>query len=226
MITSTTSTASSGSAAAAAAQTPAVAGGEMGKDQFMKLLIAQMQNQDPTNPMDGSQMASQLAQFSSLEQLQNINTTLGTQSTSSGALLGAMQASSAIGIIGHSVVAAGNGVQIGGANGSSSVAVDVAANTKSATLHILDASGKEVGKRDLGALGAGKQTVDIGSAADGLPAGAYTYSVDGADATGNPVAVQTYMTGKIDGISTGTNGIMLTSGLLTIPYVNVTQVLN
>ena len=48
----------------------------MGKDQFLKLLVAQMKNQDPESPMDGTQMAAQLAQFSTVEQLQNANTTL------------------------------------------------------------------------------------------------------------------------------------------------------
>lgn len=51
-------------------------GGAMGKDQFLKLLVAQMKNQDPLNPMDGTQMASQLAQFSTVEQLQSANDTL------------------------------------------------------------------------------------------------------------------------------------------------------
>ncbi len=54
-------------------------GGAMGKDQFLKLLIAQMQNQDPMSPMQGDQMAAQLAQFSSLEQLTNIGNTLEAQ---------------------------------------------------------------------------------------------------------------------------------------------------
>jgi flagellar basal-body rod modification protein FlgD len=54
----------------------AAAGGEMGKDQFVKLLVAQMQNQDPLNPMDGKDLAAQLAQFSSVEQLMNVNTKL------------------------------------------------------------------------------------------------------------------------------------------------------
>src|SRR5471032_1716961 len=112
MITSTTSAPAAGSALAAPAAA-APAGGAMGKDQFMKLLIAQMQNQDPTNPMDGSQMASQLAQFSSLEQLQEVNTNLAGQQTSQGALLGAIQASSAVSTMGHTVVAAGNQLQIG-----------------------------------------------------------------------------------------------------------------
>lgn len=51
-------------------------GGAMGKDQFLQLLVAQMKNQDPLNPMDGTQMASQLAQFSTVEQLQSANDTL------------------------------------------------------------------------------------------------------------------------------------------------------
>ncbi len=69
-------------------------GGAMGKDQFLQLLVAQMKNQDPESPMDGTQMAAQLAQFSTVEQLQNANDTLtqiasavrvanGTTSTSS-----------------------------------------------------------------------------------------------------------------------------------------------
>ena len=52
------------------------AGGAMGKDEFVKLLVTQMKNQDPLNPMDGKDLAAQLAQFSSVEQLINANTTL------------------------------------------------------------------------------------------------------------------------------------------------------
>ena len=48
-------------------------GGEMGKEQFLQLLVTQMKNQDPMEPMDNTQMTAQLAQFSSLEQMQNLN---------------------------------------------------------------------------------------------------------------------------------------------------------
>lgn len=51
-------------------------GGAMGKDQFVQLLVTEMKNQDPMNPMDGKDLAAQLAQFSSVEQLMNINTKL------------------------------------------------------------------------------------------------------------------------------------------------------
>jgi len=220
------STATTASAAAAASAQAAGPGGALGKDEFMKMLIAQLQNQDPLDPMQGDQMATQLAQFSSLEQLQDINTSLTDQQTSQSSLLGAIQANAAVGMIGHTVVAQGNEVQLGGSNGASNVTVNLASAGVSGTLHIYDASGREVGSRAVGALSAGKQTIDIGSAADGLPDGSYTYSLDVKSGAGTAVDVSTYTVGKVDGVSTGTNGLVLTAGGLTIPYANVTQILN
>lgn len=57
------------------------AGGTLGQDDFVKLLVTQMQNQDPMDPMDGKDLAAQLAQFSSVEQLMNINTKLDTMTS-------------------------------------------------------------------------------------------------------------------------------------------------
>lgn len=228
MITSTTSSTSTSSTAAASAMSQAAQpGGAMGQDQFMKLLIAQMQNQDPMNPMQGDQMAAELAQFSSLSELTDINSTLTAQSSAQGSLLGAVQSTAAINTLGHSVIAQGNQVQIGGTNGQSSVMADVATNAATATLHIYNSAGTEVGTRSLGAVSAGnRQTFDLGGAADGLTPGTYTYSIDAKDASGNAVAVTTYETGKIDGVSSSPTGIVLNSGGLTIPYAQVVQVIN
>lgn len=48
-------------------------GGEMGKDQFLQMLVTEMQNQDPLNPLDNTELVAQLAQFSALEQMQNVS---------------------------------------------------------------------------------------------------------------------------------------------------------
>lgn len=78
--TSPTSTTAPGSGTPPSSSpfTSAVAGGAMGKDQFVKLLVTEMKNQDPLNPMDGKELAAQLAQFSSVEQLMSVNTKLDT----------------------------------------------------------------------------------------------------------------------------------------------------
>ncbi len=76
MATSDTTTPGSGPAAPTQPKTVEKTNDALGKDEFLKLLVAQMKNQDPMNPMDGQQMAAQLAQFSSVEQLISANDTL------------------------------------------------------------------------------------------------------------------------------------------------------
>ena len=82
------------------------------------------------------------------------------------------------------------------------------------------------GSRALGSVAGGMGTFDVGDAAKGLPDGMYTYGIDVTDATGGAVAVQTYMSGKVDGISSGANGVVLNAGSLAIPYASVTRIIN
>ncbi len=89
----TGATSATGSTSAAGSST---ASSEIGKDEFFKMLMAQLKCQDPLNPMDGTEFTAQLAQFSSLEMLANINGTLEAQSAS-GSQLASLQAVSLIG---------------------------------------------------------------------------------------------------------------------------------
>ena len=75
----------------------------LGKDQFLQMLVAQMKNQDPLSPMDGQQMAAQLAQFSSVEQLVTLNETMSNQAAGQTALLDSLGGSLTLGAIGKSV---------------------------------------------------------------------------------------------------------------------------
>jgi flagellar basal-body rod modification protein FlgD len=221
----TTTTNSSGTAAAAASAQAAAPGGAMGKDQFLKLLIAQLRYQDPMNPMQGDQMATQLAQFSSLEQLQQINANLTNQQTSSGTLLGAVQSTAAINTIGHTVVAIGNQMK-GGPDAPATLEATLAGAAAKTTLHIYNASGNEVASASLGASKGGLQTFNLGKLAEGLEPGTYTYSVDALDDAGKKIDVQTYTTARVDGVSSGANGLVLTSGGITIPYGSIVRITN
>ena len=77
--------------------------GALGKDEFLKMLVAQMQNQDPLSPMDGQQMAAQLAQFSSVEQLVTLNETMSSAAAGQASLLESLGGSLTLGAIGKSV---------------------------------------------------------------------------------------------------------------------------
>jgi flagellar basal-body rod modification protein FlgD len=202
-------------------------GGAMGKDEFLKLLTTQMRYQDPMNPMDGSKMASDLAQFTGLEQLTNINTTLTSQQTQYNTMLQAINNSVALSTIGKTVVAAGDQVVVAadakGVN-KGTVVADIAVEGN-ATLTILNAAGKEIGSRSLGHLAAGdKKEFAVGTAANSLAAGAYSYRITVTDAKGLEVPQTTYSTGVVDGISYTPTGAVLTAGPLTFEIGKVVKI--
>src|SRR3954454_3676972 len=92
-ITGTDGTTSTGSTTSAPPVNPL---GQLGKDAFLKLLAAQLQNQDPTNPVDNQQFMGQMAQFSALEQTTNMATALQGLTT-------AKQVSQSVALVGHQV---------------------------------------------------------------------------------------------------------------------------
>jgi len=215
----TSSTASGGSAATNSRAT----GGVMGKDDFMKLLITQMTNQDPLSPQDSAQMASQLAQFSALEQMTNINAALQGQSAGTAAMIGAVNNSSALALIGKKVTAVTDQVA-GGPAGTTAVNADVPVGGGQLRVRIIDAGGVTVQTKDVGAVPGGTVPVDIGDLTRDLPGGAYTVALDLTDAAGVVTHPASTVTATIDGVRFGTNGAVVTSGFLTFPVGFITSV--
>jgi len=204
-------------------QTAQAPGGALGKDQFLELFIAQLKNQDPLNPMDGQEFAAQLAQFSSVEQLTNINKQLSDQAALGQMIALGISTGNAIGAIGHTVTASDNQLLIG-PDGASTVTVDIAGRGSAATLRIIDENGQTVGSRNLGSVSAGRQSFAIGDAADGLAPGVYHYVVDVTDAAGNAIDVQHYTIARIDGVASSANGPILRAGPLQIPLISVVEI--
>lgn len=184
-------------------------GGNLGKDEFLRLLTTQLRYQDPLDPMDGKDMASDLAQFSGLEQLLNINEQLEGQAGQYDAVVAAVNNSMALSTIDKTVVADGDKVVLApNAQGDmeGTVMADIATEGV-AVLKVFDRSGKEVGTRSLGYVSEGRQKFDVGSAATDLDAGAYSYRIEIADGQGKDVPQKTYTVGRVDGISYGPGGV-------------------
>ncbi|MBT5633008.1 MAG: hypothetical protein HOJ13_09795 [Nitrospina sp.] len=170
----------------------------LGKNDFLQILVAQLEAQDPLSPMEGQEFASQLAQFSSLEQLTNVNTNLET----SQAFDIALSNNSSISLIGKTVDAPGNTIDLeSGEVESLSFSLDNDAT--STTIDIFDSTGAKVSTVDLGAQASGlHQFVWNGTNTSGelLPAGNYTFNVTASDSTGNFVSTNTFSAGLVTDI--------------------------
>lgn len=145
--TTSSSSASATSAAANAAADPAAA-----QDRFLKLLVAQLNNQDPMNPLDNAQMTSQIAQINTVTGIQQLNDTVN-QLASQLAVQQLVQGSS---LVGHQVLVEGDTLAVDAQSGQASGGFDLSAAAASVTVQVLDASGKQIGTVDMGALPAGR----------------------------------------------------------------------
>lgn len=198
-------------------------GGELGKDEFLQLLVTQLRYQDPLNPMQAEDFAAQLAQFSSLEQLMNANVRLDAQLTHMYSLAQGMNSTAALGVLGGTVVAEiDEAVLPEGQPGSALVAVGGEGGY--GTLRFYDVDGREVGSHALGFLGEGRHSFDL-EAGEGVPKGAYSYRVEVKDAAGEPVPAQSLATVRVDGVRYGAAGPILVAGPYEIPLSAIVEVI-
>jgi len=167
----------------------------MGKDDFLKMMIAQLQNQDPLNPLDGTDFTAQLAQFSSLEQLNNINTQLEVMSLYQSSL----NNSAAISLVGKEVTASGNTFAVEGS--STDITYYLGQDAGKVTVSIYDDEGTLVDTLEPGAEGQkeGENTLTWDSS--GVESGTYTFDVSAVSVNGNEIAVDTVITGQVTGVT-------------------------
>lgn len=123
-----------------------------GSERFLKLLVTQMKNQDPMNPMDNAQVTSQMAQIQQVTSL----STLDTSIKSLGGQLGQMQALQSISLVGREVSVPSDKLQVSGGVAEGSYELDGPA--KNVKLEILGPAGNVIDTQQLGAQGAGRQT--------------------------------------------------------------------
>ena len=122
------------------------------QDRFLKLLVAQLNNQDPMNPMDNAQMTSQIAQINTVTGIEQLNATvkgLVSQFASQQMLQGSA-------MVGRQVLVEGDSMAVNTETKAAYGALDLAESAASVKVQVLNASGKELGVVDLGSLKAGR----------------------------------------------------------------------
>lgn len=180
-------------------------GMEAQQDRFLKLLVAQMKNQDPLNPLDNAQVTTQMAQISTVSGIEKLNATL-TALTSA---YSASQSVAAAAMVGRSVLAPGTTLFL--AKGSALFGMELAQGADQVTVTVRDAKGNTVHTMNLGPQPAGVSalhwdgTTDAGTlAADG----SYSFSVAAVQG-GKSVEVTPLALARVDAVTPGKNGVTL-----------------
>jgi flagellar basal-body rod modification protein FlgD len=192
------------------------------QDRFMTLLVTQMKNQDPLNPLDNAQVTSQLAQLSTVTGIDKLNSTLES-------LMGSYQTSQALqaaNLIGHGVLVPGSGVQL--AKGSALMGLELKEPVDNVKIKIFDASGREVRTLDLGSQDVGTIPVTWdGKAADGTVAvdGEYQFEIT-ATRGDQKISADALQFGMVATVETGAQGVKLNvPGMGAVNFADVRQIL-
>jgi flagellar basal-body rod modification protein FlgD len=169
------------------------------EDRFMKLLVAQMKNQDPLNPMDNAQMTSQIAQINTVGGIEKLNITVSSLL----AAFNSLQAQSAQQLPGRSVLVEGSALTLdeAGATGG----VELAAAADKTTVEIVDSAGRSVRTLALGKSSAGARSFawdGRGDDGQSAPVGTYRIRV-AASAAGKDVGITALTAARVESVSSG-----------------------
>ena len=199
---------------------------QVGKDGFLKMLVTQLKNQNPTDPMKGRDFASQLAQFSSVEKLTSISDQIKSQKGANQALTQSVNSGVATDLIGRTVEASGSQfTQSGGQE--KTLGMDLNGPASEVTVTIRDTGGNAVRTRTLEDVQAGSKeitwdgTTDAGSQA---PDGRYSFDVEATGPDGKAVDANPYLKGTVDRVSFGKEGTRLLVDGAEIPMSRVRSV--
>jgi len=191
------------------------------QNRFLSLLVAQMKNQDPLNPLDNAQVTSQMAQLSTVQGIENMNSNLQALAAS----LGANQMAQAANLIGRGVLVPGNTVSP--AQLQDVMGFELSRPADKVTVSINDAAGGLVRKLDLGPRDVGVNVLawdgltDSGAAA---PAGNYSFRIDAVQG-GQAVSSTALNLGLVNSVSQNTQGVQLNlADNKSVGYAEIRQI--
>lgn len=181
----------------------------LAKDDFLKLLVTQLRYQDPINPMENTEFIAQLAQFSSLEQMQNIGSGIDELKI----LMSSVNSSMATQIIGKEVKFLGDNITYSGQD-ELNLNYELAGNAK-VTLEVYDENNELVASLVAGEKTSGHQVYQWdGKGNDGekVPEGEYNFKVTAVDTDGETVQSVTYSVERVKGLKFDSGNAILNLG--------------
>lgn len=194
----------------------------LGKNDFLNLLVAQLKNQDPLKPMDSTEFTAQLAQFSSLEQLYNVNDNLDYLGNNQVA----MSNNQAVSMIGKTAWADGNIVQKTDSE-TTDIHFGLGGSATQTVVNIYNAQGNFIKTISVGAKEAGNHSISWDGTNDAggmVPDGAYQFEVLAGDTEGGIIPTETFIVGVVSGVTFNNGAAQLIVNDLNIPMQAVVHV--
>jgi len=225
--TPATNAAGGSSSTSSSSNSLATTGTTLGGTDFLTLMLAQLKNQDPTNPVDSSTFLTQLSELSEVQGITQLNTSFTALSNS----LSSSQALQASSLLGHQALVASSTATLPTNGAAITGAVAVPQTSSSVTVNVTNSAGVLVQQVNLGAQSSGitnftwNGTEANGSAA---PAGQYTLTAN-VDGVASGTAIPTYVNGTVQSVTmgAGTSGLTLNiAGLGPVPFSSVMQISN
>ena len=209
--------------------TPATQGSDtMDKDAFLSLMIAQLQNQDPMNPMDGTEYAAQLAQFTSLEQLTNLNTSMNKSIDANYFLTQSINNTMTATLIGKDVKLSSANIQNIGQD-SVSLGYSIPSNSSNVKISIYNENGALIRTIEQENISSGDHKLSWDFSDNNgtkIPKGKYTFKVTATDNKGKDLDVSTYGVGTIDAVRFSENGTTLVVNGVEYNLADIMEILN
>lgn len=200
--------------------------GALGKDEFLRLLVMQLRFQDPMNPLKGTEFAAQLAQFSSVEQLANINTHLSESLQNNALLAQSINNALSATLIGQEVRATSDAFSFDGTT-PRQLGYTLPAPVESVAVKIYDSAGNVVKTFRNSSTQKGDTVLEWDGTDDRgkpAPAGTYTFSVEAKDSNNNAVSASSFVIGIVDGVRFKPEGSVILIGSVEIPLARILEI--
>ena len=175
------------------------------------MLVTELQNQDPTNPLQSTALAAQLAQFSSVSELQTLNTNVQNSTNANLVMTQSISNTMAATLIGKKVQVNTSQINYDGTT-NPTLGFTLSSSAADVKVNILNSNGTVIRTIDEGPMASGDQTMTWDgkdSSGNQVPSGAYSFSVSAADSQGNQITPSLYVLGTVQGVKFGSNGASL-----------------
>jgi flagellar basal-body rod modification protein FlgD len=197
---------------------------DLDKDAFLKLFLAQLKNQDPTNPMQNHELAAQLAQFSSLEKLSNIDTGIANMAKANDPK---QSYDAPLALIGKGIAGDSSKILRSDKTSKHDITFNLPAPATEVTLSVKNSAGQEVKKIEARNLKEGSNKVQWDGRLEngqGAPEGEYNVEMTAKNSAGTKLGVETKFMGKVTGVNFTAEGPVLMIGHQSIRLKDVKKI--